>query len=332
MNKRDLAVRAVNALGLHALSRHLPLWRGLLVFNYHRIGTPAGSPFDWELWSATAEDFDAQVAHLVRDFDVIGPDDLQHALGTRTRGRCVMLTFDDGYRDNYEIAFPILKQHRTTATFFVTTGFLDEPRLAWWDEIAWMVRTSEMPGMASNEWTGERMEFDAPARSVAIRRLLEIYKQLDGRETDRFVAFLADATGSGRARSEHAADLWMTWDMVREMRHAGMSFGGHTVTHPVLSRLDADAQSREIRECKRRIECELGEPINTFSYPVGGRDTFNAATRNALRTHGFRWAFSYHGGYAPTAGDQFDIPRTAVERDVTLPRFGAVSALPQLFA
>ncbi len=331
MSKRDLAVRTLNAPGLGMLVRSCRLWRGLLVLNYHRIGSAADSPFDWELWSATAKDFDTQVAYLKRHFDIIGPDDLEHALKERS-GRSVMLTFDDGYRDNYDLAFPVLKRHGATATFFITTGFLDEGQLAWWDEIAWMVRTSSRSRIEPNPWTTEEIPFDEPDRSGAIHRLLSVYKRLDAGETARYVEFLADATGSGRASREQAVDLWMTWDMVREMRSAGMSIGGHTVTHPVLARLDAVSQDDEIGECKRRIEAELGETVTAFSYPVGSRDAFDDHTRAALRKHGFRWAFSYYGGYAPGRSDTLNLPRTAIERDIALSEFRAVTALPQVFA
>lgn len=331
MSKRDVMVRTLSLPGVRAITQKTRLWKGLLVLNYHRIGSAGGSPFDWDLWSATAEDFDAQVGYLTRHYDVVGANDIEQALEDRS-GRSVMLTFDDGYLDNYELAYPILKSHGAAATFFITTRFLDKPQLAWWDEIAWMVRNSRQSQLNANRWIAEDVPFDEPDRSGAIRRLLDVYKQLDARETTAFVDYLAEATGSGRAGSDLADGLWMTWDMVREMRAGGMSIGGHTVSHPVLARLDADAQSWEIGECKRRIEKELGEPIDTFSYPVGSRDAFNEVTCHALRQHGFRWAFSYYGGYTSLKSDSLNVLRTAIERDVSLADFRAVTVLPQLFA
>lgn len=321
----------MNVPGIGSFARNLRLWRGVLVLNYHRIGSAAGSLCDWDLWSATAEDFNAQIAYVTRHFDVIGPAELDDALRARM-GRFVMLTFDDGYRDNYELALPILQSHRTVATFFLTTGFLDDPQLAWWDEIAWMVRSSPRAGLEACRYLPEGVHWDEPHRCAAIRKLLDVYKRLDGQETFAYVELLAEATGSGRAPRAAAADLWMTWDMVRAMRRAGMSIGGHTVTHPVLSRLDPPSQRYEIGECKRRLEAELGEPVTSFSYPVGSRDAFDDHTRASLREHGFRWAFSYYGGYLSQNVDGFNIPRTAVERDVRLAEFRAVTLLPQVFA
>ena len=125
----------------------------------------------------------------------------------------------------------------------------------------------------------------------------------------------------------------MTWDMVREMFLGGMSIGGHTASHPVLAQLDTQAQEEEIVISKRRIEAELGEPIDVFSYPVGSRQAFTAETKTLLQKHAFRAAFSYYGGYS-SAQDWhcYDIRRVPIELDVDISEFRALIALPQVFA
>ena len=124
----------------------LARWTGLVGLNYLRIGDGRQSPFDRGLWSATAEAFDEQLAWIKKNYDVVSPADLPAAKS----GRRVIITFDDGYRDNYTAAFPVLQRHGLPATFFVATGFIDEPRLPWWDEIAWMVRSSKRTGLTRN--------------------------------------------------------------------------------------------------------------------------------------------------------------------------------------
>jgi peptidoglycan/xylan/chitin deacetylase (PgdA/CDA1 family) len=332
-SKRALATRLLGASGLGALLRRFPAWRGLVTLAYHRIGNDPRTPFDRGLWSACPEAFDAQLRLLKKHCDVIGADDLADVLRKQS-GRHALITFDDGYRDNYEVAFPLLRSHGLTAAFFVATGFLDRPRASWYDEVAWMVRTSRRAALPGGPWFPGPVPFDPPDRARAVRTLLARYKTLPGERTDAYLDFLAEATGSGRCPAPEAAALWMTWDMLREMAAAGMAVGGHTANHPVLARLAAGEQGREVAECKRRLEAELGRPMTCFSYPDGGPAAFDRATRACLREHGVRFAFSYHGGYQRFPGpcDPHDLPRVAVEPYVGPDQFRALLTLPQVFA
>lgn len=328
LSKRDLLARTLDVTGGGRVLRSLRTWNGVLVLNYHRIGRPGDSLFDHQLWNASAEDFERQVAFLAKNFDAIGLDDLEHAL-SQPRGQFVMLTFDDGYRDNFSLAFPILKAHGVSATFFVATGFIDRPRAPAWDELAWMLRTTTVATLAANEW----LPTSVSLVEEGCRRLLAVYKSLGTELTEVFLDFLADALGTGRCPASLAADEWMTWDMLREMQAGGMTFGGHTVNHPILSNATADQQDWEIGECQRRLSEELGQPIDAFSYPNGQRGDFNEFTRAALRRHGYRWAFSFSGGFCrPGHADRFDLPRTGVEADIEMSQFRATATLPQIFS
>ncbi len=331
-SKRSLLARALDVTGCGRMLRVAAPWEGVLILNYHRIGNKNNSLLDRNLWSATDEDFDAQMGMIAKNFQVVGLDDLELVLHSRS-GRFVMVTFDDGYLDNYTNAYPILKAHGVPATFFITTGFLDVPKIPWWDEIAWIVRTSPLEALDVNPWTTTPVPFDEPHREGAINRLLTVYKRLPGTETEAYVNFLAESLKTGRSPAQIAKKLWMTWDMIREMKQNGMSFGGHTVNHPVLANLPADQQDEEIRECRRRLIEELGEPIEAFSYPVGGPKSFNADTRTSLIRHGFKWGFTYLGGYCHYGQeDRLAMQRTAIETDVDLPIFRALTTLPQVFS
>lgn len=312
--------------------RLAPSWRGVLILNYHRIGESRHSLLDRNLWSATTEEFDQQIRTVMRDFDIISLDELGTALQNR-RSRAVMITFDDGYVDNYIEAFPVLKSHGASATFFITTGFLDIPQIPWWDEIAWMVRTCQLPHIPVNPWTGGPIAFDEPHRERAIRRMLAAYKILDGARTSEYMTFLANALGTGRAPAHIGHELWMTWAMIREMSQSGMFFGGHTVNHPILANITPEAQDFEIGECRRRLTKEIGKPITAFSYPVGGESSFNMHTRTMLQKHGYEWAFTFIGGVVPPQRlDHYALQRAAVETDINHPLFRAMITLPQVFA
>jgi peptidoglycan/xylan/chitin deacetylase (PgdA/CDA1 family) len=311
--KRQMAAAAVNRAPLRRLSG----WRGVLILNYHRVGDAQASDADRSLWSATAEQFDAQLSELSRQADVIGPGDLEEVV-RRGRGRHVMLTFDDGYRDNYEIAFPLLRAYDMPATFFLTTGFLDQPRAAWWDEIAWMLRHAKTP---------------LPDVEAAIALQTTRYKRLVASQTERFLDRLAEETGAGRCDPRIGAREWMTWDMAREMRDNGMFIGGHTVDHPILSSLPAASQEQQVRGCAARLEAELGEPMRLFAYPVGSRQAFTDETARILRRARVRQAFSFYGGYQRAQEwNAMDIPRAHVGPWCDTRMLRAMLSFPQLFA
>jgi peptidoglycan/xylan/chitin deacetylase (PgdA/CDA1 family) len=306
-------------------------WSGVVCLNYHRIGDGSQSPFDRELWSASAEAFDEQVRFLTAHFDVVTPDDLPD-LAPTPRGRFVLITFDDGYRDNYELAFPILRAHGVAASFFVATGYVDRPRLSWWDDIARMVRESPRAGLEAGTWLPGPIPFDDPGRDEAVAALLCVCKALPSDAIGAYLDYLADATGTTRRGDRPADGLWMTWDMLREMRAAGMVIGGHTVNHPVLARLPPEAQCEEISGCAQRLADELGEPMRYFSYPVGQQDSFDCHSQECLRRIGVRFAFSYYGGYQRfDEWDALDVRRIPIERYMDLEWVGATVTLPALF-
>jgi peptidoglycan/xylan/chitin deacetylase (PgdA/CDA1 family) len=328
--KRQLAAALLERTRAGAVLRRARSWRGLLVLAYHRIGDGSTSPFERGLWSGTADALDEQLRLLTRSFELVAPADVEGALSGD--GRRVLLTFDDGYRDSYEQAFPVLRAHSAPAVFFVATGFLDRPRVPWWDELAWMVRRSERDGLPGGLVDGP-IRFDDRDRRSAIGALVARYKRLPASETTPFLDRVAAATGSGRCPPSEAKETWMTWDMAREMRDAGMGFGGHTQNHPVLARLSREEQERELDRCAARLREELQIDMRWFSYPVGMPDSFDTATRQLLAQRGVRLAFSCYGGRPPREGwDRFDIPRTTVGWETRRELFAARVTLPRLFA
>jgi peptidoglycan/xylan/chitin deacetylase (PgdA/CDA1 family) len=330
VSRLERAAHIFDAARLGKLALRGKGWSGVLVLNYHRVADGSRSYFERNLFTATPDDFDAQVAFVARHCDVIGPGEIEEARRSGP-GRYVMFTFDDGYRDHFDAAFPILSSHGVTATFFTVSGFLDRPRLPWWDQIAWMVRSSRRRAIPAGEWLTAPLAFDEPEREEAVSTLLARYRVLAREQAEPFLDFLADATGSGRPDESHAADLWMSWDMVRELSSSGMSIGGHTVNHPHLTLLPEGEQRAEISGCADRLRAELGDGMSVFSYPGGA---FNEVTRGCLQGLGVQYAFRARGGYSPfdRSWDAYGIRRTSIEGSMTLDRFRSTVTLPQLFA
>jgi len=331
MNKLEVAATALRWSGGGFLLRSAPIWQGILVLNYHRIGNPAESAFDPDLYSASQDAFNDQVAFLKRHFDVITPGNLA-AVRTSGRGRYVMITFDDGYRDNFDLAFPVLRAHDVPATFFICTGYIDEPALPWWDEIAYMIKTTDAPAIPAGDWFPAEIELAGSDRPAIVRAVLTRYKALQGNQTTAFLGFLRSAT-MPKAPDSAGRDTWMTWEMIRSLHSAGMTIGAHTVSHQLLGRLSESDQEREIKGSRDRIAAEVGTAPTALAYPVGSRSAFNETTKSLLRTHGFEFAFSFYGGFQQfDPFDQYDIRRAHVGYSGTQPIFEAMTTLPGLFA
>lgn len=330
-SRTERAAGTLTGPALGRLARRAPKWRGVVILNYHRIGQSAGQPWDRTMWNADEDAFDAQLRTLAREAEVVAPDDVARLPSDRRPGRRVMVTFDDGYRDNYELAFPLLRRHGLGATFFLTSGFLDTGAVAWWDELAWMVRNASGETLPSGPWSRAPLPL-GPDEEGTVAAVVAGYKTLEATQTEEYLERVAAATGAGRCGAEQAGAIWMTWEMVREMRAAGMAVGGHTVTHPILARIAGADQEREIASSRARLREELDVAMDWFAYPVGSRDAFTERTKQLLREHGVRLAFSFYGGYArPGAWDPFDVPRVHVGARHGPEVLRAMLVLPRLF-
>lgn len=330
-SKADRAATLLARSGAGRLLRRLPTWSGLLTLCFHRIGEGAGTTWERSLWDATIDELDRSLRLLVRDADVIAPADV---IGLRRipRGRHVLLTFDDGYKEWANEVLDVLVGRGVSAAFFISTGFVDRPRAPWWYEIAWMVRSSQSPELDAGEWLDGPLTLDRATHEQTIDHLLDIYKKLPGDRTDGFLDWLAASSGSGRCEVGAAADAWLDWPEVRRLRDAGMEIGGHTVDHPVLARLDPSEQHRQVLECADRIRAETGRPMRMFTYPVGLPDSYGSHARAAVHAAGASVAFGYDGGFARSGApfDPLDLPRTT--GGMSLEMLGATLAMPGKFA
>lgn len=330
MTKIERAAWLLSRSGIGAALRRLPTWDGLLTLCFHRIGSHEGSGWERTIWDTTLEELDRRLRFLRRHAQLIAPAELL-AMETSPRGPHVLLTFDDGYREWATEVLPLLRAHDVTAAFFLATGFIDEPRAPWWYELPWMVRESRAETLPAGDWLNEPLSL-GQARDRTTDSLLDAYKALPAERCEEFLDWVAEATGSGRCDPGCVRDDWLTWDMARELRDAGMEIGGHSADHPVLARLPAANQQEQISRCARRIEAELGRPMRMFAYPVGLADSFGERTKAALREEDVRVAFGYRGGYAGAGRplDPLDVPRVTGGMEPLILR--AALALPQAFA
>src|SRR5262245_45662719 len=146
-HKRELLARLSGRLGILRLMERLAATRpGLVVFTYHRIAEPGADPYYDPVISATPASFRAQIGEIGRRMRVLTLAEAMEriASGGPWQEPAALITFDDGYRDNFDVAAPILRDRGIPATFFLPTAFLEAPRLPWWDKVACIIKQTRM--------------------------------------------------------------------------------------------------------------------------------------------------------------------------------------------
>lgn len=309
-SKRILG-RCLSYTGLPWLRWRVLPW-GLYCFNFHRIGDAASCPYDREAFSCSTEQFEQVVRLLKARFEIVSLNELrgQHARQKIGRRPLALLTFDDGYYDNLEQAFPVLRRHGVSAVFFLPTAFISNTALPWWDEIAWCIRNATVPAIALPETVGEIRLVDGGTEG-AIHSVLRAVASRRDVPMEESVAEIRDLTGCPPRKSMLAeAPLLLSWADVRTLARAGMDIGSHTHSHRILAHLSPEDQEQELKSSKQLLESNIGAEIQAVAYPVGGRGTFTGTTIRLAREAGYAFGFSFFRGPADLPlTDPWAIPR-----------------------
>jgi len=325
--KRELLARVCSMTGFTSLFEQLRKHRSIIVLNYHRIGNTDETRYDPGVFSATAEEFEWHIDYLKRHFEIATLDQVVAMVrGEAPVRSCVLITFDDGYRDNYEVAFPRLRAAGVPATFFLPTSFIGSDRLPWWDLIAFIVKNGRKSSIRMSYPHAVEFDIESQGHKAVIANVLRAYKHPDMKDHDRFITDLLASADSTLPREE-AEVCYMNWQQAREMHEGGMAFGSHTHSHEILSKLAVEQQHEELRLSREIMERELNRQITALAYPVGGRNAFTDQTQDMARQSGYLAAFSFYGGFN-VAGKikPYDIQRFGVDQQ-SQPRFRLQMAL-----
>ena len=242
---------------------------GLYCFNYHRVGNRETSPYDPNVFSCDAENFERQIKLIQENFEIVGLNDLQNILldSPHLKKPYAIITFDDGYLDNYDVAYPILKSFDVKAVFFVPINYISQRLVPWWDEIAWMVRNTTLTTFKVDD----DKELKLAENDVIgnIKRVLLAFKEIDYRSIEASLAYMRKASNC-YMRPDDEPQLFMSWEQVREMSDNGMDIGSHTFSHRILAHI-GDEQNTEILSSKAYLEEKLAKPGAGYFLPCWNR-------------------------------------------------------------
>jgi peptidoglycan/xylan/chitin deacetylase (PgdA/CDA1 family) len=238
---------------------------------------------------------------------------LEDALETLANGqplpsRAVAITFDDGYRDNLDIAVPLLEDLGLPATFFLVPGLLSDDVRPWWELLA---RGFALATPVVVNWDGRALPTRGRQGRRALRWLAERLKVLDlatrEERVDRLLGLLQPQGQEGNDR------LFLDWDGARELARRGFSIGSHSRRHAILSREDPREQARDLSSSRKQLEAELGVRVSLLAYPNGTRMDYDANTIRAAAQAGYTHALGAHAGVNWPSTPSYAHPRFVVE-------------------
>ena len=275
------------------------------ILYYHRVNDE-NDPFFGALPTAV---FEQQMRYLAGHYRVVSIRDLVSHLEDDTSPEMLVgITFDDGYADNYHNALPILRRYNLPATIFLTTGSIDSGEPLWFEALAEAVKKTPHEFIDIEFDVAQRLWLRTQSERLQANGKIfaELRKLNDGERNRRLAELLRRLGLAGKSSRRHKM---LTWEQVRLMRKQAITFGGHTVTHPFLSRLTDSQLAWEVSECKRRIEDELQEAVSYFAYPNGRECDFHRPAKDALDAAGYQAAMTTIWGMNVPLTDRMELRR-----------------------
>lgn len=247
-------------------------------------------------------------------FDILSMDEVPDRLRSRSNARpFAVLTFDDGYRDNLEYAWPILKDLNAPWTLYAVSDFAEGNGCLWWIELE---RIIEQLDKIRVHIGGEKLALPArtlPQKNEAFKILYRRLKRSTGAQLRNAVAELSQKIGL----DSHSLvrELCATWDEIALLaRDPGVTIGSHTFSHAILTRRNSFSAAHEIVESKPAIERKLGRPVHHFSYPHGDAASATSREFELCGRAGYTTAVTTRPGhlFARHASQLMALPRVSI--------------------
>lgn len=229
------------------------------ILCYHRVADEVNS---WEHPALKIDDFRWQIEYLSKNYNIM---QLSAIIDNILKNKPIMpntvaITFDDGYIDNYNYAYPILKEYNAKATIFIATEAVDSKKMLWWDKV----------GYIQNHLKNKNY-------SDFIQEL----KNKQNCEREKIIEELAANNQLENDIKEASKNSYLTWEMINEMSKDVFEIGLHTHTHPIISKMEIQQFINEMNTSIKILE-ENANHTNIFAYPNGKKDDYNKQSIDVL--------------------------------------------------
>lgn len=298
----------------------------ILILMYHRVN----DDYDFLGLTINKEIFCSQIKCLNENFEVISLNDavLKIKNNSVDKNYCV-ITFDDGYRDNFEIVAPILIDHNLPITIFVTYDAIERGQFGWkaFDEA--ILKSNEKYLDLSCFGIDKFDLKNSLNRELTVVKLHSILKKIPDSLKKKIVEYVLSRNISCCCSER----FMMNWDEICKLSSNQLfTIGAHTITHPILSRVADRQVTREIAECKTLLEDKIKKPVHYFAYPNGGFEDYDENVVSVVKNAGYRAACTTLSGINTSTDDLFELRRVDVTPYMSTDNCGVFNSNMFLFS
>jgi len=292
-----MAVSVLYQLGFFELMHFLQKKR-VTILMYHRFSAKT------EPFKLSQKTFDRQLHYLSRKYNIISFKEYVQVLNgvqPNLPPNPLIITIDDGYQDNYEYAFPLLKKYNVPATIFLASDFISRKAWLWSNRLGYILKHTANLHF-SFPVGGEELHFNVGSFSGWHQAQLALFnycRTLPNTRKNEVLNELAKYLKVDVPEEVTDAFSPLTWVQIREMQHFQIEYGSHTCSHPIMSQLSGKELDRELNVSKKNIETNTGSKVNVFCYPNGQPGDISKRVVDAVQRSGYQAAVTTTFGYNP---------------------------------
>ena len=270
------------------------------------------------------KDFKREIMYFKRHFQILSMDEVVNhiKLGRGFERPSIAITFDDGYLDNYTLAYPVMKKDGVPATIYLTTGLVGTPDGIWTEQIGTAFLETKKDQFNFSALLGDRTIpiTTKEEKEQANTKVSETLKLIPDDERRELIRELFEKLEVGDKFGKYVGErMMLNWDEVQEMRKDGMTMGSHSHTHPILSQMPIQKAKSEILNSKKVVENNINMIVKHFSFPNGREEDFSEELRDYCREIGFESVCSVvYGPYDASKKDPFALKRVGAIHPVSM--------------
>ena len=298
---------------------------GVIILMFHKIDDKC----DQLPLTICPEIFDRIISEITSRYNIVPLEALINENGELIVDDEVKfaITFDDGYRDNYEKGFPILRKHNVPATIYLSYGHMEGQEIFWYEKLTSGLLSSQLQSIDLEDLGSEKFSLNSQEdRDLAIYKLNLWLKTFTDKERTQLLTIILERLQVDESSLDVSPML--TWEMVKEMKENNINFGSHTISHPILSREDKQSIEKEVVESRWLLEKKTGDSYSGFAYPNGTEDDYNDTVLEFTRST-YQHACTTTPGINYRGQDPYQLKRVNIDPGMCTNEKGKF--LPDLF-